>query len=72
MKKRPSALVPNEGTLVVFEADSVNKEDETTNNPKLSTETDADVKSTSKIPYAILAVVLGLGLDYFFGRKRNK
>ncbi len=67
--KGPSALVPNEGTLVVFEADTINKNIAATNNPELSAETDANSKNTGMIPYAILAVVLGLGLGYFFGRK---
>jgi len=67
--KESSALIPNEGTLVVFESEGVSKEVEATNNPELLTETNADTKDTSKIPYAILAVILGLGLGYFFGRK---
>jgi len=63
--KGATALVPNEGTLVVFEKEEIN-------NPAVPTGTDAGTKNTSKIPYAIIAVVLGLGLGYFFGRKTGK
>ena len=45
--KEPSALVPNEGTLIVFESEIVDKEVEVINNPELSTETSKD---NSKVP----------------------
>jgi hypothetical protein len=62
--KGPSALVPNEGTLVVFESESVAVPIEEENETPVPVET-----SNNGTLYAILAIALGLGAGYFFGRK---
>lgn len=61
-----SALVLNKGTLVVFEAEGV----ENKNTEIVGPELPADSSKDSGILYAVLAIILGLGFGYFFGRKR--
>lgn len=66
--KGVSPLVPNEGTLVVFEADSVNSENKEVVEPKLSTEN----SDSTGILYVVLASIVALGLGYFLGKKSVK
>jgi hypothetical protein len=66
--KGQDPLVPNEGTLVVFEADSVNNKIEETDNTKLPVEN----SNNSAILYIIFGFVIALGLGYFLGKKSIK
>lgn len=65
--KGQGPLVPNEGTLVVFESDNVNNENEIIIDPELSTEN----SSPRGIFYIVIASIIALGLGYFFGRKKK-
>ena len=62
--KGASALVPNEGTLVVYESESVSNPVEVPSEP-------VKTSPSKRSAYAIIAVILGLGLGYLFGRKNN-
>ena len=66
--KGSSALVPNEGTLMVFESEGLKNQNEEVVDPKSPTDSNKD----NGIMYAILAIILGLGLGYFFGKKSAK
>ncbi len=70
--KGPSALIPNEGTLVVFESESVDVERDGTGNLNPVAENNYNSKNSGAIPYAVIGVVLALGLGYFLGRKTKK
>lgn len=60
--KNQNPLIPNEGTLVVFESEGINK----------NAEASEKTPSSSKNIYTITAVILGLGLGYFLGRRVKK
>ncbi len=66
--KGSSALVPNEGTLVVFESETINNKIEEVNDPILPTKT----SNSNVILYAIFGAVLVLGIGYLLGKKAGK
>ncbi|MBI1882763.1 MAG: hypothetical protein HYS08_00950 [Chlamydiae bacterium] len=61
--KTVTATEPNSGNLVVYAG---------TGETVVPNETPLTGTNKSKVPYAIIAVILGLGLGYFFGRKIRK
>ena len=66
--KGSSALVPNEGTLVVFESETINNDTKEVNNPTVPTET----SNSNVILYTILGSVLALSAGYLLGKKSGK
>ncbi len=73
--KGPSALVPNEGTLVVYVSASLEPDAPDWNNPKWRdnpTETDTDGIGNLAIPYTIGLIILFVGLGYSIGRRVKK
>lgn len=66
--KGSSALIPNEGTLVVFESEGINNNEEK-DDSKLPIET----SNNNMILYVISGLVLISGVGYFLGKKsKNK
>lgn len=66
--KGSSALVPNEGTLVVFESENINNKTEEVNGSKSPIET----SNSNVVLYIIFGAALVLGAGYILGKKSGK